>query len=122
MVTKGIYVLELENGNYYVGYSKNIPKRLQLHFSGKGSRWTRLHTPVRIVETLKGNLLDELKVTLKYIFIFGSEKVRGSIYVATNPSETKVHMIECKAKYYVMTGKVSFKWIDLRAIKYCINQ
>lgn len=122
MVTKGIYVLELENGNYYVGYSKNIPKRLQLHFSSKGSRWIRLHKPVRVVETLKGNLLTELKVTLKYIFIFGSEKVRGSIYVATNPSETKIHMIECKAKYYVMTGKVSFKWIDLRAIKYCINQ
>lgn len=121
MLSKGVYVLELENGNYYVGFSKNIPKRLKLHFSGKGSMWTKLHKPIRVVETIEGSLITELKTTLKYVFVYGSDKVRGSIYVSPEPNETKVHMINCKAKYYVMTGKASFKWIDINAIKYCIK-
>lgn len=121
MVTKGIYVLELENNKYYIGYSKNIPKRLKQHFNNHGSMYTKVHKPIRVIETFKGNLLDELKTTLKYIFIYGSDNVRGSIYVRVNPNETRKHLIECKAKYYVMTGKVNLKWIDINAIKYCVN-
>lgn len=41
-----IYILELENGNYYVGKTDGLEKRLEQHFSGQGSEWTKLHKPI----------------------------------------------------------------------------
>ena len=36
-----VYTLELDGGNYYVGFTDDIPKRMAEHFLGRGSRWTR---------------------------------------------------------------------------------
>ena len=41
-----VYTLELQGGNFYVGYSDDIPKRMAEHFLGRGSHWTRLHPPI----------------------------------------------------------------------------
>ena len=41
MATTNVYVLELAEGKYYIGSSKNVTKRYQQHVSGyKGSAWT----------------------------------------------------------------------------------
>ena len=32
-----VYTVELEGGNFYVGYSDDIPKRMAEHFMGRGS-------------------------------------------------------------------------------------
>ncbi|MGM0303229.1 hypothetical protein IGI66_002894 [Enterococcus sp. AZ048] len=37
MENRTLYVLELENQNYYIGQSANLDKRLKKHFKGKGS-------------------------------------------------------------------------------------
>ena len=77
-----IYVLELENGKYYVGYSLLYKHRIQKHFDGDGSSWTRLHKPVKVVEILEGTKDTEREVTLRYMRTHGWENVRGAGYTA----------------------------------------
>ena len=46
-----IYVLELEDGKYYVGKSENPENpynRIQIHFKKNGSEWTKFHLPIRV--------------------------------------------------------------------------
>jgi predicted GIY-YIG superfamily endonuclease len=31
-----VYVLELEGGRYYVGYTDDVPRRIAEHFFGRG--------------------------------------------------------------------------------------
>tara|TARA_B110001452_G_scaffold266034_2_gene271930 strand:- start:5471 stop:5698 length:228 start_codon:yes stop_codon:yes gene_type:complete len=44
-----IYVLECEDGNVYVGKTTRGKKRLQEHIKGKGSEWTKLHKPKKVM-------------------------------------------------------------------------
>ena len=43
------YILECNDGSYYVGSTKDIQRRLRQHQTGKGSRYTRSHVPVTLV-------------------------------------------------------------------------
>jgi len=44
-----VYVLELENGWYYIGQTKNICGRILNHFAGCGATVTKKHPPNKIV-------------------------------------------------------------------------
>ena len=46
---KKVYVLKLENDRYYVGESISPDTRIQNHFKGKGSAWTRLYKPIEVL-------------------------------------------------------------------------
>jgi len=72
-----VYVLELEGGNYYVGITQNLNIRYYQHCSGFGSKWTRLHKPVRIVSAEPGGEAKEREVTLEMMKEHGWDKVRG---------------------------------------------
>ena len=79
MVMPLVYVLELEGGRYYCGISgANLHARLATHFCGKGSRWTKLHKPVRIHSVQWGGTGVERQVTIDLCREFGPSKVRGS--------------------------------------------
>lgn len=80
MNTGYVYTLLLEEGYWYVGYTGNIPKRMEEHFSGLGSRFTVRHPPIAIVDIFEGSLEDEEMVTLIYMSKFGYNKVKGSIW------------------------------------------
>ena len=43
------YILECSDGTLYTGYTNNIEKRLSVHNSGKGAKYTRSRLPVRVV-------------------------------------------------------------------------
>jgi hypothetical protein len=45
---RGMYILRLKEGKYYVGYSSNISRRLLEHKDGNGSEWTKKYHPVDI--------------------------------------------------------------------------
>jgi predicted GIY-YIG superfamily endonuclease len=79
-----IYVLELANGKYYVGYSLLYKHRIEKHFAGEGSSWTRLHKPVKVLEVVDGDKDTEREVTLRYMREYGWENVRGAGYTAVN--------------------------------------
>ncbi|WP_033826359.1 GIY-YIG nuclease family protein [Bacillus andreraoultii] len=43
------YVLECADGSFYGGYSVDVKRRLQEHNSGKGAKYTRSRTPVKLL-------------------------------------------------------------------------
>jgi len=43
------YILHCANGQYYVGSTDDLQRRLLEHQQGKGARFTKEHLPVRLV-------------------------------------------------------------------------
>lgn len=43
------YILECADGTYYTGYTNDIEKRVKTHNLGKGAKYTRGRTPVKVV-------------------------------------------------------------------------
>lgn len=73
-----VYVLSLDEECWYVGITFNLNVRLGQHWSGAGAKWTRLHTPRALVEVLYPATRElENSTTLRYIELYGKEKVRG---------------------------------------------
>ena len=56
IVRKGqffVYIVECSDGSFYTGYTKDLPARLKLHNSGRGSKYVRGKRPVQLVFTKK---------------------------------------------------------------------
>ena len=43
------YILECSDGTYYTGYTNDLEKRVKTHNEGKGGKYTRVRTPVKLV-------------------------------------------------------------------------
>ena len=43
------YILECEDGTYYTGWTTDPERRLKEHNAGRGSRYTRIRRPVKLV-------------------------------------------------------------------------
>lgn len=54
-----VYVLECDNGSYYIGQTENLEKRWQEHISGRGAKWTKFHKPIRIIHYEELNSREE---------------------------------------------------------------
>ena len=80
-----IYVLELEDGKYYVGKTTQPNFRIESHFKANGSAWTRRYKPVRVHQIIPNcDDYDEDKYTLMYMDQYGVDHVRGGSYVQVN--------------------------------------
>lgn len=44
-----VYVLECDNGSYYIGQTENLLKRWNEHISGKAANWTKSNKPLKII-------------------------------------------------------------------------
>lgn len=44
-----LYLLECDDGSFYLGITANIDRRLREHLSGRGCNYTRHHTVARLV-------------------------------------------------------------------------
>ncbi|MBO7364088.1 MAG: GIY-YIG nuclease family protein [Lachnospiraceae bacterium] len=44
-----VYMLECEDGSFYIGWTNDLEKRMRAHFSGRGAKYTKAHRPVRLV-------------------------------------------------------------------------
>ncbi|MEC1719969.1 GIY-YIG nuclease family protein [Schinkia azotoformans] len=44
-----VYILECSDGSYYTGYTNNLEKRIEMHQTGKGAKYTRGRTPVQLL-------------------------------------------------------------------------
>lgn len=44
-----MYVVECCDGSYYTGYTKDVKKRITVHNSGKGAKYTRARLPVKLI-------------------------------------------------------------------------
>jgi predicted GIY-YIG superfamily endonuclease len=75
--TQYVYVWELEEGKFYVGWSENLSRRLDEHLSEEGAIWTKKYKPVSIMEVCRGDKSVEKQKTLEYMKLKGWENVRG---------------------------------------------
>lgn len=88
------YVLQLQDGKFYVGNTDNIYTRLLDHtmMTPSSSLWVKQHGPVQRVMEIARNSgkEDEHYKTLHVMSMFGWENVRGSSYCRVqmvNPPE-----------------------------------
>lgn len=81
-----LYVLELNDGCYYVGLTSDVAKRLQQHRDGgvHGAEWTRLHKPRRVIHAINTGTKNsreaedlENEVTILMMIRYGIDHVRG---------------------------------------------
>ena len=42
-------MLQCEDGSFYIGYTRNVKRRVKMHTIGKGARYTRMHKPTSLV-------------------------------------------------------------------------
>lgn len=43
------YIVECSDGTLYTGWTNDIEKRIKVHNAGKGAKYTRCRTPVKLV-------------------------------------------------------------------------
>ena len=48
-----LYILECADGTLYTGITDNLPQRIAAHNTGKGAKYTRGRTPVKVIYTEK---------------------------------------------------------------------
>lgn len=76
-----IYILKLENDNYYVGVTSNHINRLKAHKRGRGALWTQVNKPIETMylKEIPENKAKALEraITLSIMALVGWEKVRG---------------------------------------------
>ena len=82
-----IYTLELENEKYYVGRSDVPNQRILAHFEELGSKWTKIHKPLKVLTEIKGDEFDEEKYTLIAMEKYGIDNVRGGSYCKIKMSQ-----------------------------------
>lgn len=90
-----VYVLELQQGKFYVGKTNDLQKRYREHQCGyRSSSWTRKYKPIRIHKIYENcDGFDEDKITVMYMMEHGISNVRGGPYVTVNlPSEIVEHI------------------------------
>lgn len=92
-----LYVLELENGKYYVGKTKCLANRLAQHRGKKGAKWTKRHKPIGndFLETrIMTYPSDEASLTRIYMKRYGIDNVRGGPYVTIRLNQILKRKIE----------------------------
>lgn len=45
------YILLIEGGALYCGYTDDVEKRFRAHLEGRGAKYTKAHKPLKIVYT-----------------------------------------------------------------------
>ncbi len=86
-----IYILQLEEGKFYVGKTKNPDFRLEKHFSSSGSVWTKKYKPISVLEIIPNcDNYDEDKNTIKYMEKYGINNVRGGSFCEIKLSDNNI--------------------------------
>ena len=44
-----VYIVECADGSLYTGWAVDVERRVKVHNTGRGARYTRLHGPVKLV-------------------------------------------------------------------------
>jgi predicted GIY-YIG superfamily endonuclease len=71
-----VYILELKDDKYYVGLTSDMSHRYKSHCRGRGSSWTKEHSPIKIISIEEGDKYLERKITLEMMKKYGWENVR----------------------------------------------
>jgi predicted GIY-YIG superfamily endonuclease len=82
---ESLYVLQLADDKYYVGKSADVTKRFGQHKNGSGAAWTKVYSPIKILEVKPiTSPHDENNVTKDYMKKYGIGNVRGGSYTSVD--------------------------------------
>lgn len=88
------YVLLLQKNNFYIGWTRNIKKRLFDHFNKPTTKWVRKYKPIKVIEIVKNaNKTIEKQLLIKYQNIYGKNNCRGAHVTAVNYYELNPHLL-----------------------------
>ena len=65
-----VYLLRCKDNTIYCGYTNNLEKRIEVHNSGKGSKYTRGRLPAKLIyveECLSKSVALKREYTLKQL-------------------------------------------------------
>ena len=94
-----IYILQLEQGKYYIGKTTNPNFRINQHFQSGGSIWTEKYEPVRVLEIIPDcDDYDEDKYTRRYMDNYGIDNVRGGSFCEVILDESTIKLLEKMSK------------------------
>ena len=94
-MTTNIYILKLQNDNYYVGKAKDPNKRFQEHILGNGSSWTKKHEPIEIMKVINNcSPFEEDKQVKELMSLYGIDKVRGGSYSKIDLSQEEKETLQ----------------------------
>jgi hypothetical protein len=72
-----VYILQLEDKCWYVGWTLYPQKRITQHFAKTGAKWTKTHHPMAVFALFVGDKKLEKQITLEMMKLFGIDNVRG---------------------------------------------
>lgn len=80
-----VYILKCKDESLYTGWTNDLEKRIKTHNSGKGAKYTRGRTPVKLMyyEEYEDKLIAQ----------------RREREIKKLPREKKLKLIESKTKY-----------------------
>ena len=93
-MTTYIYILKLENHNYYIGKTNSLEKRFNEHYEGKGGEYTKkykMKSIKKIIENVDPKDLD--KYVIKYMNKYGVDHVRGGSFSSINLSSEQISVL-----------------------------
>ncbi|AUR87215.1 GIY-YIG nuclease superfamily protein [Vibrio phage 1.097.O._10N.286.49.B3] len=81
-MSKYVYVIRLEDGCWYIGYTTDIKQRINLHLNTvSGPKWTKLHKPIEVVHIEECDGPErEVELTLELARRYGCAQVRGGAW------------------------------------------
>lgn len=79
-IMKGyMYILLCSNGQYYIGSTNDLEKRLAQHQNGEGANFTKKHLPVKLVYCEEYQRIDEAFYREKQVQGWGRKKKEALI-------------------------------------------
>jgi predicted GIY-YIG superfamily endonuclease/uncharacterized Zn ribbon protein len=91
-----IYVLQLEEGKYYVGKTiRSVHQRFKEHKAGNGAAWTSRYVPIRRIHAFQTDDDDaENKEVRRQMEQFGIDNVRGGSYSQVELSAKQMERVK----------------------------
>lgn len=90
-----IYILQLEQGKYYIGKTSNPDFRIEQHFQSGGSVWTIKYKPLNVFEIIPDcDDYDEDKYTRRYMDKYGIDNVRGGSFCEVILDEITIQLLK----------------------------
>ena len=89
-----MYVVECRDGSYYTGYTTDVKKRVAVHNSGKGAKYTRARLPVKLIYA-QGFDSKEEAMSAEALSNVRRERKRKDFYLKT---KKKIYSVILKSR------------------------
>ena len=72
-----VYILKLQEGKYYIGWTQHLQNRIEQHWEGIGAMWTQKYPSVAVLFVTTGSVEKEGYIASRCRQRWGAENVRG---------------------------------------------